>query len=215
MLVELTKEEKIILDIVGEYLNKNRQFILEEIVPFINSRLRGSSLNLNYKGIKQILKSLLDKRYLIEGSKLSQEDILENEKRREIYEYVLNNPGVYFNRIVSNLGFSNHVVVWHLNMLLKFNFIKKIKVDNHDIYFDLRTTKEDAQFYYYTSKNKSKRIIDYLKNGVIGATKTELSSVLNIHINTLSKYLNKLQEFNVITSEEIDNKILYFFKLDL
>ena len=209
---ELAETEKIILEIVREYLDKNRQFNLGDIIPFISSRLRATQLNLNYRGIKGILKSLLDKKFLIEGSKLSHRDILENEKRKVIYEYILNHPGTYFNKIVSDLDFSNHVVVWHLSMLLKFNFIKKTIIEGHETYSDLKISDIKTHFHYVVSKKKSKLIINYLERNYLGVTKTELASKLKIHINTISKFLEKLQELNIIKTEIIDKKRLYFLK---
>ena len=125
MAVELVEKEKAILDIVHDYLNKNRQFTFEEIIPYIVSRIRLASLNINKEGVRIILKSLTNKKLLVEGSKLVRSEILNIQKRKNIYEYIVKNPGTYFNRIVLELNYSNHIVVWHLNMLLKFDFIHK------------------------------------------------------------------------------------------
>ena len=70
MVLELVEEEKIILTIVHEYLNKNRQFTFEEILPYINSRIRLSSTNISNEGVRKILKSLTNKKLIVEGSKL-------------------------------------------------------------------------------------------------------------------------------------------------
>jgi predicted transcriptional regulator len=79
-----------------------------------------AKININNRGIEEHLKSLVDKNLIVEGSKLSGYNILNNSKRKKIHEYIANNPGTYFNKIVKDLLLSNHVVVWHLNMLLKF-----------------------------------------------------------------------------------------------
>ena len=93
---------------------------MNEIVPFIIARFRTASTNINISGIEEILRSLVKKNMVVEGSKLSLDDILRNQKRKLIYEFLLANPGIYFNRIIRELKFSNHVVVWHLKILLKF-----------------------------------------------------------------------------------------------
>ncbi|KKN37053.1 hypothetical protein LCGC14_0767530, partial [marine sediment metagenome] len=130
---ELLTQEKIVFTVVQEYLNKNRYFDVNEITPFIVSRFRLSSININIKGIEEILRSLVKKKIIVEGSKLSIDEILNNEKRKIIYQFILNNPGTYFYKIVTQLGISNHVVVWHLKMLLKFDLIQVEKVENHDV----------------------------------------------------------------------------------
>jgi predicted transcriptional regulator len=125
MAVELVEEEEVVLNFVHEYLNKNRLFIIEDILPFLNSRIKLSSINISSEGVRKILVSLTNKKLIVEGSKLIKNEILNNKKRKDIYEFVVENPGTYFNRIVHDLHLSNHIVVWHLNMLLKFEFITK------------------------------------------------------------------------------------------
>ncbi|MFX0059264.1 MAG: hypothetical protein ACFE85_08990 [Candidatus Hodarchaeota archaeon] len=210
MLVQLQEQEELVLDIIEEYLNKNREFKIDEIIPYIQTRFRRSSLNLNYKGIETILKSLIKKNYILEGSKLVRSQILDNVKRRKVYEFVLKYPGTYFNHIVRELKLSNHVVVWHLNILLKFKFIQKEVIGKHEIYFDANKDFKDFELYYFTSKEKSQKIIKYLKQNNIGITKTQLSEELHMHISTTDKYLKDLEKFNVIVKEKTSNKVLYF-----
>jgi len=210
MVLELVEEEKIILTIVHEYLNKNRQFTFEEILPYINSRIRLSTTNISNEGVRKILKSLTNKKLIVEGSKLIKSEILNNDKRKEIYDFIVKNPGTYFNKILRELNFSNHIVVWHLSMLLKFDFISKKILENHEIYFDTTTELEDLSSTYFTTKEKSQKIIKFLKKNSLGITKTNLSQELNMHMNTLAKYLNLLENYNVIVKKKIDNKNLYF-----
>jgi len=210
MAIELVEEETVILNIVHEYLDKNRQFTFEEIIPYINSRIRLSSLNVSNEGVRKILKSLTNKKLIVEGSKLIKSELLNNKKRKEIYQFINENPGTYFNRIVHGLNYSNHIVVWHLNMLLKFDFIAKEILENHDIYFNASTEFEDIRSKYFTTKEKSQKIINFMKRDNLGVTKTSLSQELKMHMNTLAKYLTLLEKYEVIVKKKIDNKNLYF-----
>lgn len=210
MSVDLLPQERIVLEIVQNYLSKNRQFDIDDIIPYISYYLRRTSNKLNYEGIKSVLKSLINKNFLIEGSKLTNDDVLKNDKRKKIYHHILKKPGIYFNKLVNDLGFSTHVVVWHLNILIKFNFIKKRIFNKHEIYFDSNVDITDAKFSFYISHDKSQNIIQYLQQNNIGLTKTKLSKALNMHPNTLSKYLLILERLEVILKEKIDNKILFF-----
>jgi predicted transcriptional regulator len=210
MSTDLVDREKIILNLVHDYLNKNRQFTFEDILPYINSRARLGSININNEGIKTILRSLIDKKMIVEGSKLYKSEILENKKRKNIYDYIANNPGTYFNRILRELNYSNHIVVWHLSILLKFDFIHKEVLENHDIYFDAKKEFQEVILTYFTSKEKSKKIIDFLKYDNTGISKTHLSQELNMHINTINKHLSLLVKYQVLVKKRIDNKNLYF-----
>jgi len=210
MVLELVEEEKAILNIVHDYLNKNRQFTFEEILPYINSRIRLSSINISNEGVRKILISLTNKKLIVEGSKLIKSEILNNEKRKDIYDFIINNPGTYFNKILHELNYSNHIVVWHLSMLLKFDFISKKILENHEIYFDATTEVGDISSTYFTTKEKSQKIINFMKKDNLGITKTNLSQELKMHMNTLAKYLILLEKYDVIVKKKIDNKNLYF-----
>ncbi|MHA2008737.1 MAG: hypothetical protein ACXABO_16165 [Promethearchaeota archaeon] len=215
MPVELTEQEKVVLNVVREYLNKNRHFNMEDILSFIHARFKMASININLRGIEEILYSLTKKKMIVEGSKLSRNDILNNTKRKAIFNFILKNPGTYFNRIVKMLKMSNHVVIWHLSMLLKFNFIKIEEFENHEVYYDIEYNLKNSKFKYYTSKEKSRLIIEYLKVNDIGITKTQISTDLKIHINTATKYLDFLEDFNVITKKKLSKKRLYFLNEDI
>jgi predicted transcriptional regulator len=212
MSVELVPKERVVLDIVQDYLSKNRQFDIDDIIPYISYYLRRTSNKLNYEGIRAVLYSLVKKKFLIEGSKLTHDDVLNNEKRKKIYNHIFKNPGIYFTRLVKDLGYTNHVVVWHLNILIKFNFIKKRILDRHEIFFDSSVEPDDAKLNFFTSLEKAKMIINYLRNKNFGITKTKLAKELKMHLNTTSKYLGILQKFKLIIEEKIDNQILYFLE---
>jgi predicted transcriptional regulator len=100
--------------------------------------------------------------------------------------------------------------VWHLNVLLKFNFIKKEKLESPDVYFEADFDVKNSKFAYITSKDKSKKIINYLKNNDFGVTKTQLSKNLKIHPNTISKYLELLEQFNVVVIKKASKRVIYF-----
>jgi len=212
MAVELVEEEEVVLNFVHEYLNKNRLFIIEDILPFLNSRIKLSSINISSEGVRKILVSLTNKKLIVEGSKLIKNEILNNKKRKDIYEFVVENPGTYFNRIVHELHLSNHIVVWHLNMLLKFEFITKEMLENHETYFDTSSEIDNKKVKYFTTKEKSQKIITFMKKDNIGTTKTHLSQELKMHMNTLAKYLDFLEKFDVIVKKKIDNNYLYFLR---
>ncbi|MFW9968563.1 MAG: hypothetical protein ACFFDF_00080 [Candidatus Odinarchaeota archaeon] len=200
----LSEDETFILSLVKEYLNKNREFNKNKILTYLNYHIRLSKRNINSDGVFKIIKSLIDKNFLVEGSKLSKTDILLNNKRLAIYNYINKNPGTYYNKILKDLDYNNNVVIWHLEMLIKFNYIKKFKFMNKHLYCESNCEFKDAKISYITSKNSSKKIINYLKNKEEGANKTKITSKLNMHYNTVSKYIDLLEEFNIII--KIDSK---------
>ena len=127
---ERNYENDVYVEIVN-YLNGNRTLLLDELIPYLNSRFSRSSMPLNKEGIIKIVNSLIQQNIIVEGSKLTREEILLNEKRNKIYNYIVNNPGVYYYNIMKSLSISSHVVIWHLNILQELNYIRKTTIDKN------------------------------------------------------------------------------------
>jgi len=206
---ELSDQEQIVLNTVLEYLDKNRQFNMRKIIPFIKSRFKLSSVNISENGIYEHLRSLVKMKFIIDGSKLSREEILINRKRNRIYSFIQENPGINFIKIVEKLDLSHHVVTWHLKMLVLFDYIKKETLENLSIYFDSNINFEEAKLNYYASKERTKRIIKLLSNNESGTTKTELARTLNMHMNTITKYLNEMEDLKLIYKKKSLNTTIY------
>ena len=207
---ELLDKEEIVYNVILDYLNQNRPFRMKEIIPFINSRFAKASININDAGIKNILGSLVKKQMLVEGSVLTKNELLQNEKRKQIYTIVKNRPGIIFNELVRESKHSNYVVYWHLKILIKFDCVRKSMVGKHQIFFKSSVNIEDAELAHFTSKKKSQQIIKYLKKNDIGVSKTKISTDLNMHINTVTNYLKHLVNLKVVVKESLSNKYLYF-----
>jgi len=206
----ISKKEDIVLEVVQEYLDMNRVLDMENVVDFIKHRFSRKSININNKGIKKILKNLIENKYIIPGSKLIKYEILQNPNRREIYDVIKANPGIYFNKLLKRVKLANHVVAWHINILLKFECILKEKIDNHEVYYHPKISPAEAKRSHYLSKAKSREIIEYCKNtDYKPITKTHLSKALNTHYNTISKYVDILESLGVLVKIEMDNKTVY------
>ena len=206
----IASNKQTVLEIINEYLDKNRFFSVNDILPFISSRFAKSGINININGIRTILKSLVEKNFIVEGSKLTRNEILSNFNRKKIYEYIQKNPGVLFYNIVSNLGLNIPVVEWHLNILIKFMYISKEKIENRGAYFDVNVKSEDRMIIYLISKDKCKQIIDFLKENQEGITRSQISEQLNMHSTTVTKYTDKLHENGILAKKSLPNKTLYF-----
>lgn len=203
--------ESIVYNELRDYLNSNKTMRLDEIIPYLNGRLSRSSININKTGIIKILQSFIDRNIIVEGSKLIVEDVLANEKRRKIYKFIEQNPGTYYYNVVKELDMASHVVVWHIEILLEFNFINTIIEDNHEIYFSGEIKPEKAKMLYYLVNEKSRNILSYIESNDIGVTKTEISKNLSMHPKTVKKYINALKQNQLIHSIKDRNKTLYFF----
>ena len=140
----ILNNEEIVYNVILDYLNQNRPFRISEILPYITSRFAKASININEIGVKEILRSLIQKKLLVEGSVLTRNELIQNPKRKQIFYIVRDNPGIIFNGIVKKSNFSNYIVYWHMSILLKFGCVNKAMVGKHQIFFDSRVDVEDA-----------------------------------------------------------------------
>lgn len=201
--------EEIVFNLIQEFINKSRVLNIEKIIPYINNRLSRASININHEGIKKILKSLIEKKKITEGSILTRDDILDNSKRKLIYEFTYENPGVYVSKISKSLKISRQVVAWHLEMLREFGFITQGNFDNKAIFYDSKSDLNDAKKNYILSKEKIQKILFYLQNSEAGLTANQITQSTILHPSTVKKYLNYLEELNVVFQEKDLNKTVY------
>ena len=184
---------------------------MKKVLSLIHSRLKLMDININQNGIENILKTLIKKNCIIEGSSISKNNILNNDKRKDIYEHILDYPGSFFNEIKRNLNICTQVLIWHINMLVKFKLIKKKMLENHVIYYSsyIRHTKAEKHHYI----RKCIDVIDLLKNNNKGFSKTGLAEELNMHYNTLKKYIEKLEDYSLLVKKQKSRNVVYFLNL--
>ncbi|MHA2127607.1 MAG: hypothetical protein ACW99E_20090 [Promethearchaeota archaeon] len=216
MTLKSIDEEELVFNAIQDYLNKNKILEKNDVINHIKSYFTNASININTEGIIKYIESLIKKKRIVEGSKLTKDVVLNNQKRKRVYNYITENPGTYFNKIVKGLKMSYHVVYWHLDILLKFDFIKKTKVENQELFFSSKLGIDDVRKSYLTKiKEKSKKILDYLRKDELGTTQLRLATALQMNPKTIKKYLRLLEEFNLIEKKKVSLKeILYFSKLD-
>ncbi|NHI94352.1 MAG: hypothetical protein EAX96_17805 [Candidatus Lokiarchaeota archaeon] len=184
-----------------------------EIEPLQNELKK--KLNLPERTIYDVIQLLLNKRVLVEGSKLTRESVLINPYRKKIYHYLIDNVCAYFTEIKnfifcnqsSNKGSAGHLI-WHLEMLLKFNLIKKIRFETYTIFMPIEVDEEVAVNLFLLKNDLNKNIITLLiKHEKI--KKSEVHRHLNENREKIYYHLNKLMEYNIINSNQADNKNIF------
>ena len=212
---QLLTEEQVVLDLVQEYIEEHQFFNANTIIPFISSRFAKASINISVHGIKSILQSLVKKNLVIDGSRLTREKVLLNENRKKIYDHILHHPGDYIYRIAKKTKLSITVVEWHIDILLKFNFITRRKIKNQEVYYEEGNEQELNETIHFIKKDKSKKIIKYFLHDNDGVTKTRISKELNMHYNTINKYFDKLERMSILQKKKLANMTIFFLNMDL
>ena len=211
---QLLTEEQIVLDLVKEYIEEHQFFNASAVIPYIISRFAKTSINISIEGIRTILKSLIKKNLIFDGSKLTREQVLLNENRKKIYDFILHNPGEYSYKIVKKTNLNIPVVEWHLNVLLKFNFITKVKIKNKEVYIRAGYEQELDETAHFINKDKIKKIIRYFLLDNEGHTKTRIAKKLNMHYYTINKYFEKLEQMGILNKKKLPKMTIFFLNKD-
>ncbi len=206
VLLDLSNEESEVLTLVEEFVNQNRVCYKPDLVSFIKNRNFQGANGLNHNGITHILDSLVAKYVIVEGSKITKNTSLSNLNRSSIYEEIKNNPGVYLNKLSKNLGLSIFLTNWHLNILLRFNMIRKQEFNKHIAYFDSGLPSENDYILQVISRAKCSELIEFLKLNSNGCTKSQIAKTLRMHHTTVNKYLEILIENQLANLKIVNNR---------
>ncbi len=204
--------QSIVCSLIEEYLKKKPFFSIEDIVVFINNRVRANP-NLNKNSIEVIIKKLIRKRILIPGTKLMKNNIIEHPIRNEIYNYIRKSPS-NVNEIMKAINVGSNQVLWHLSCLEKFEFTRSKKIENQRIIFEYDSNSDLDESYYYLKQDIVQDILNLLKKEGNSFKVTEIASVTKRNYNTVKKYLEILQKLKLIKIEKDKKRVLYKIDID-
>ncbi len=201
--VHVTEDEVKVFNLIEEFLNENRIFNKDKVLFHIKSRANN---NLNTDGINRVIDSLLKKNLIMEGSKLTRRIILLNSNREQIFKIIKQYPGIYKNKIAKVLNLCPYVINWHLSKLQAFNLIRERNITGQICYFDYLSSNENDYLYMTINKEKCRRIIEFLVENKNGCTKNQISRELNMHYNTVNRYINEIDDFNLLNRTKLNHR---------
>ncbi|UCH71932.1 MAG: winged helix-turn-helix transcriptional regulator [Thermoplasmatales archaeon] len=137
------------------------------------------------------------------------ENILELENRRQIYNFILKNPGIHMRELSRRMNIPYGTLKYHLTYLKK----RELCVEKSD----------GAYLRYYVAKKlgkKHKEILNALRKEVprkiilfilysICASQAELSKDLEKYPSTIAFHLKKLQDMNIIEPAITGDGVIY------
>ena len=114
----VTSIDDAVFQLAVELTNQtNRPLRISELFAMVTTRLGVAPVRAN-----ESIYNLLKMRKLVEGSKLTYQDIMANPLRSRISEYITKNPGSHVRDIRRAMNIDNAESAWHLKMLEKKDF---------------------------------------------------------------------------------------------
>jgi len=201
---------KSVLEIAEEIMNKNKILNIENLYNLAKKRLK-----IPRRGLLSIIHFLINKKILVEGSRFSKETVLLNRFRYAILQCIRQNSGAHFSLIrrvvssdkISNLGSSGQLV-WHLEMLLKFEYIKKLKVGNYTVFLPYETDDELGVFIFLLRDVINNKIIRLLtEQGPI--KKSEVYKKVNEKRENVYYRIKTLHDHSLIAEKDDEKNIIF------
>jgi len=152
-----------IIEIAKELIKENKILKLKKLY---NIAVR--SLDISTGDILDIIQFLNNNKILIDGSKHTRETILLNLYRKKIYYMIDSFNGATFSYLREKI-FTDHSgsagqLLWHLKMLIKFKYIKKIKVGNYSLFLPLDLEDDFGKLCFFMKDELNRDIIILFMN---------------------------------------------------
>ena len=197
-----------VIEIAKEVINNNNVLDTELLYTLAKRRLKFPR-----KGLLSIIQLLINKKVLVEGSKYTRDEILNNRYRFNLYNFLTSYLGAHFSTIrkqiitenSSTLGSSGQLI-WHLEMLIKFNYIRKIKIKNYTVFLPYEIGDEIGLLHFVLRDEIYLKIIQLLISNE-KLKKSEVHKLVDAKRETIYYRINNLIEFNIIELSG-DDKVL-------
>ncbi len=141
-------------------------------------------------------------------SRLEKDDVLEHDRRSEIYSFIQQNPGVCFTDIKDRTELANGVLRHHLRVLETQEFVKAIR-DGFRVRFYMRGPRVDPK--PYVSRTQEQVLETIAANP--GLTQKELAKLCGMPRHSVSYHTNKLADQGQLNVEP-DGKWRRYFLND-
>lgn len=127
---------------------------------------------------------------------LSIEDVLENENRSKIIDFILDSPGIHFNELLRETELSPGNLVWHLDVLETYHIIGKKNVGQYLVYFPLYDYNPMSNIDIKLAKSDTTlQILNMIEDNP-GTYGSEIANKLDLDHKTVKYHIEKLKEIN-------------------
>ena len=181
-----------VIEIAEEILDENKILDIETLYNRAKKHLKIPS-----KGLKIIIQILINNKILVNRSKFTKRTVLSNNKRKIIFNFIQQNIGAHFS-LIKNAWASNGELgspgelIWHLDMLNKFNYIKRLTLKNYTIFIPFDVDDESGKIYFVLQDELYRKI---------------LTCVVSSNIQERSAIYKKIDENRETTYYRIQNLI--------
>lgn len=141
---------------------------------------------------------------------LSKDELLDNELRSRVMEYLLANPGSYLGKISRELSIPTSTLKYHLNILRSFEMVTTAKKGRCRHYFPRRRrfSDEEKSMYAAIEHEPTRRMVEIVARHP-GISQAGLVQTTGLSQSTVAWHMAKLEDLGLVTSERNEVKEYY------
>jgi predicted transcriptional regulator len=139
------------------------------------------------------------------------EAILENARRRDVFEFVKANPGLHLRELQRRLGLPLTSLEYHLNYMVRKNVLYRERDGRFTRFYAMLLDEKDMEVIAVLRQRRLREIVLIIL-GKDGAKFQELQGILGLPSSTLFYYLKYLLDNNVITRDQVGSETFYNVK---
>ncbi|MBN2150487.1 MAG: winged helix-turn-helix transcriptional regulator [Candidatus Lokiarchaeota archaeon] len=181
---------KLAVDLINQ---TNRPLKIGELFALATSRLGLTAPQAN-----AAIYGLIKKKVIVEGSKLTYQDILANPLRSQIADYITKNPGSHVRDIRRAMNIDNAESAWHLKMLEKFGLLRSKRFGKYLAYYPANLAESAYDEILCTIRQDTTYRVLYDVFSTPNTALPEISQRLGMNPSTVQYHVDKLLKLNVI-----------------
>ena len=146
--------------------------------------------------------------------RLTLQDVLDNENRDKIIDFILKNPGIHLNELLRKTNLSPGNLVWHLDILEKYKIIKKESFEHYIVYFPYYQSNPISNLDLKLQKSElTLKVLEMIEKEP-GIWNNSITKKMKINRKTIHYHIKKLSDLGLIYSEKTGSKKKLFLKSD-
>ena len=140
------------------------------------------------------------------------ENVLENDARKQIFEYIQAHPGVHLRAAAQNLNLSTTNVLWHLRKLEAANLVTSKKFEGYKVFYPVEggvETKRKALAMSVLKNDNAQQILQYVSANP-SAHQREIARALGVNHGTVRWHLRKMEEAELLAPVKKEHTTHYY-----
>ena len=196
---------KQVVEIAEDILNENKILSIDTLYYRAKNRLK-----IPRKGLNAIIQFLINNKILVDRSKFTRRTVLSNQRRKIIFNFIQQNIGAHFS-LIKNTWASNGELgspgelIWHLDMLIKFNYIKKLTIKNYTIFIPFDVDDESGKIHFVLQDELYRKILNHLISND-SQERSQIFKLLGENRGTIYYRIQNLIEFQILELL-VDNRV--------